>query len=192
MRLVDEAPSARAAPAEPKAPAGRADPKRTLTATVAVLRRGEDRGLCAMEVQDPQGCLSGDYFVPFEVSGDAAGVASAHAYAGLSAALDKLRALRIRSVVVQSDDEALIAELERRRQPDPRLALPYIILGCKLNEFARAKVIGVPAWRLEKLRAKAAGVAATLRRSAEPAAAPRLLQGADAVGGGAKWGQRAS
>jgi hypothetical protein len=60
------------------------------------------------------------------------------------------------------DDEELVDELERKIEPPRELSLQYIILGCKLNEFRRAKVVAAKSSRLEQLRAKTANLAATI------------------------------
>lgn len=88
-----------------------------------------------------------------------------YVYAGLITALERLRSLDVRRVLVQIGEESVVAEIERRADPHRDLTLPYIILGCKLNEFASAKIIAVPHQRLAALRAKAAALASTVYQS---------------------------
>jgi len=84
------------------------------------------------------------------------------------AALQRLRSLGVRRVVIQTDDAALVNELDHRAEPHSDLTLPYIMLGCKLNEFARARIIAAPAERFAALRAKTAMLTLTVYQEAQP------------------------
>jgi hypothetical protein len=98
--------------------------------------------------------------VPFAVGDEPS--SREYAYAGLTAAIDRLRSLNIERVLIVVDDAELVEELERRVEPPRDLFLQYVILGCKLNEFRRAKVVSASSSRLEQLRAKTENLAATI------------------------------
>jgi hypothetical protein len=129
-------------------------------ALVTVVPCGPNRGLAGLKLIGFTGSASGEYFVPFGVSADPS--SREYAYAGLTVAIDRLRALRIERALIVVDDEELVDELERKIEPPRELSLQYIILGCKLNEFRRAKVVAAKSSRLEQLRAKTANLAATI------------------------------
>jgi hypothetical protein len=139
-----------------KAPAGaRGD----CQAHIAVIRCGAGRGVAAVSLLDRAGS-AGEHFIPFSVREQPSQQGRDYVYAGVTAALDRLLSLGVRRVSIQVDDAMLIAELEQRSQPHRELTLPYIVLGCKLNEFANAKLVLVKPERLAPLRAKAEGLAA--------------------------------
>ena len=129
-------------------------------ALVTVVPCGPNRGLAGIKLVGLSGSASGEYFVPFGVSADAS--AREYAYAGLTVAIDRLRALKVERALIVVDDEDLVAELERRAEPPAELSLQYIILGCKLNEFRRARVVSSKSSRMEQLRAKTENLAATI------------------------------
>ena len=129
-------------------------------ALVTVVPCGSNRGLAGIKLVGLSGSASGEYFVPFGVSADAS--AHEYAYAGLTVAIDRLRALKVERALILVDDEELVEELERRAEPPPELSLQYIILGCKLNEFRRAKIVSSKSSRMEQLRAKTENLASTI------------------------------
>ena len=67
--------------------------------------------------------------------------------------------LGIRRALISVDDAQLVSELEHRSEPHRELSLPYILLGCKLNEFSSARVVLANPSRLAVLRAKAESLA---------------------------------
>lgn len=138
--------------------------RRECQALVAVLRCGRGRGLAAIRLVDDTGA-AGEHFIPFTVNELPSQQGHDYTYAGLIAALERLRSLDVKRVLVQTDDPSIVEEIERRVNPHRDLTLPYIILGCKLNEFSSAKVIHVPAQRLAALRAKANALASTVYKS---------------------------
>ena len=129
-------------------------------ALVTVVPCGPSRGLVGLKVEGPAGSPSGEYFIPFAVGKDAS--AQERAYAGLIGAVEKLRSLEIERVLLVVDDQQLVDELERKTEPSRDLFLHYVILGCKLNEFHRAKVVAARSSRLEQLRRKSESLAATI------------------------------
>ena len=129
-------------------------------ALVTVVPCGPGRGLAGIKLDSPTSSGSGEYFLPFSISPEA--TARECAYAGMTAAIDRLRSLKIERALIIVDDAELVEELERRVEPARELALQYIILGCKLNEFRRAKVVAAKSSRLEQLRAKTENLAATI------------------------------
>lgn len=137
--------------------------RRQAQAYVAVVECGENRGLAGVKLVAENGSAE-EYFVPFAVTDSDAGHNRRHSYAGMIAALDRLRDLRLSRVLVMTDDQVLVDEIERRSEPPRELYLQYIILGCKLNELSRARVIAVPSGILEKLRAKTASLAQAVYR----------------------------
>ncbi|HXW76096.1 MAG TPA: hypothetical protein VEJ20_01670 [Candidatus Eremiobacteraceae bacterium] len=138
--------------------------RRESVAQVAVIRCGAGRGLAAVRLVDETGTAA-EHFVPFAVHELPSQQGRDYIYAGLVAALERLRSLDVRRVLIQTDDPMLVDELERKADPHRELTLPYIILGCKLNEFSAAKIVAVPAARLAPLRARAAALASTVYRS---------------------------
>ncbi|HEY7992757.1 MAG TPA: hypothetical protein VID24_00940 [Candidatus Eremiobacteraceae bacterium] len=138
--------------------------RRDCQALVATLRCGPGRGLAALTLIDESGTAA-EHFIPFAVHEMPSQKGHEYTYAGLISALERLRSLDVRRVLLQTDDEAVVAEIQRRTDPHRDLTLPYIILGCKLNEFASARIIAVPAQRLAALRAKASALASTVYQS---------------------------
>jgi hypothetical protein len=139
-----------------KAPAGaRGD----CQAYVAVIRCGAGRGIAAVSLLDRAGS-AGEHFVPFSIREQPSQQGRDYLYAGVTAALDRLLSLGVRRVLVHVDDAQLVEELTQRSQPHRELALAYIVLGCKLNEFSNAKLALARPERLAALRAKAEGLAA--------------------------------
>ncbi|MBV8172017.1 MAG: hypothetical protein JO219_08815 [Candidatus Eremiobacteraeota bacterium] len=103
---------------------------------------------------------AGEHFIPFTVREQPSQQGRDYMYAGVTAALERLSSLGVRRVLIHLDDAQMVAELEQRSQPHRELTLPYIVLGCKLNEFAHARLALVKPERLAALRAKAEGLAA--------------------------------
>ncbi|HEV2909330.1 MAG TPA: hypothetical protein VGX02_08625 [Candidatus Eremiobacteraceae bacterium] len=124
-----------------------------------MVRCGAGRGIAAVSLLDRAGS-AGEHFIPFSVREQLSQQGRDYVYAGVTAALDRLLSLGVRRVLIHVDDPLLIAELEQRSQPHRELTLPYIVLGCKLNEFSNAKLMLVKSERLAALRAKAEGLAA--------------------------------
>jgi hypothetical protein len=137
-------------------------------AHVTVVRCGQNRGIVGVQVLGSIGTDSGEHFVPFEVQETPSQLGRDYGYAGMLAALRRLRSLGVRRVVVQTDDVALVDELDHRAEPHSELTLPYIMLGCKLNEFVRARIVASPAERLAALRAKTAMLALTVYQEVSP------------------------
>ena len=133
-------------------------------AHVTVVRCGPNRGIVGLQVLGSLGAGSGEHFIPFELRETPSQLGRDYGYAGMLAALQRLRTLGVRRVVVQTDETALVDELDHRAEPHSDLTLPYIMLGCKLNEFARARIVASPAERLAALRAKTAALALTVFR----------------------------
>lgn len=138
--------------------------RRECQALVAVLRVGEGKGIAGIRLVDDTGA-AGEHFIPFTLHELPSQLGHDFSYAGLITALERLRTLDVKRVLVQTDDPMVVAEIERRADPHRDLALPYIILGCKLNEFASAKIVAVPSQRVAPLRAKALALASTVYQS---------------------------
>jgi hypothetical protein len=128
-------------------------------ANVAIVRCGPNRGVAGMQILGALGTQSGEHFIPFEIQELPSMLGRDFGYAGMLAVLERMRKLGIRRVLIHSDDVALVDELDHRAEPHRELTLPYISLGCKLNEFARARVLAAPADRLDALREKTAALA---------------------------------
>ncbi|MBC5805810.1 MAG: hypothetical protein DLM53_03865 [Candidatus Eremiobacter antarcticus] len=137
--------------------------RREAQAYVAAVECGQNRGLAGVKLVGEDGSTE-EHFVPFAVTESSVGHARRHSYAGLIAALDRLRGMRRSRLLVMTDDQLLVEEIERRCEPPRELYLQYVILGCKLNELSRARVIAVPSDILEKLRAKTASLAQAVYR----------------------------
>lgn len=138
-------------------------------ALVTVVPCGPRRGLVGIKVVAEQGAPSGEYFLPFATESEDASHRE-HAYAGLTTAIDRLRSLNVDRVLIVTDDDTLVEELGRRAEPPRELFLQYVILGCKLNEFRRAKVVAAHSSRLEQLRTQAENLAATIYNTTLPLA----------------------
>ncbi len=140
-------------------------------ALVTTVPCGPNRGLAGLKLVGQADASSSEYFLPFSLSGDLSHPADRdYAYAGLTAAIDRLRSLKIDRVLIVVDDETLVAEIEKRIEPPRELFVAYVILGCKLNEFRRAKVVAARSSRLEQLRMKTANLAATIYNTPLPLA----------------------
>jgi hypothetical protein len=135
-------------------------------AHVTVVRCAPNRGVAGVQVLGSFGTDSGEHFIPFELQETPSQLGRDFGYAGMLAALQRLRTLGVRRVVIQTDDAALVDELDHRTEPHGELTLPYIMLGCKLNEFARARIISSPAERLAGLRAKTSMLALSVYQEA--------------------------
>lgn len=140
--------------------------QREAQALVTVLHCGSQRGLAAVKLLE-HGEQGSEYFIPFRLSKAGSELERQIDYAGFIAALDRLRALKLHRLLVLTDDTTLVNELERAIEPPRELFLQYVILGCKLNEFGKARVVVAPSSRLETLRAKAASLAATIYQTPE-------------------------
>jgi hypothetical protein len=134
--------------------------KSEFQALVAVVACGPRRGLVGLELISEPGAR-GEYFLPFSVGAEDPSDRE-YAYTGLTTAIDKLRSLHVDRVLIVVDDNVLIDELERRAEPPKELFLQYVIVGCKLNEFRRAKVVAAHQTRLEELRIRTKALAATI------------------------------
>jgi len=66
-------------------------------------------------------------------------------YAALAAVCSALRRRGIDFVRFAIDDQPLIADLGKRENVPPPLALPYVRLGCALNQFRRVEIAELPA-----------------------------------------------
>ncbi len=131
---------------------------------LVVLRCGDERGIVGLNIIDESHASAGEHFIPFRVPGGQTDHGRDFIYTGMIAALDRLRKLKLSRVLILVDDATLVNELERKLEPPRDLFLQYVILGCKLNEFNRAKVVVTPSERLEELRARTANLAATIYR----------------------------
>ncbi|MBV8162964.1 MAG: hypothetical protein JOZ91_01720 [Candidatus Eremiobacteraeota bacterium] len=129
-------------------------------ALVAFVQCGPGKGLAGIRLTGATGSTTGEYFVPFVVRAGASD--QEYVYAGLTAAVERLRTAQIERVLIIVDDQQLVDELERKVEPSRELFLQYVILGCKLNEFRRAKVVAATSSRLEQLRSKTESLAATI------------------------------
>lgn len=137
---------------------------------VTVVPCGPNRALVGMQIDGQKGSDSGEYFLPVSVGSTAPASDREYAYAGLTAAIDRLRALKIERALIVVDDQQLVAELERQNEPAREVFLQYVILGCKLNQFRRAKVVAIRSSRLEQLRLKTANLATTIYNTPLPLA----------------------
>ena len=135
--------------------------KAEVQALVCAVPCGPGRALVAIKLIAESGGPTGEYFLPLALPDEDATNRSL-AYLGLTAAIDKLRSLQVDRVLIVVDDDLLIDELERRVEPPKELYLQYIIVGCKLNEFRRARVVLSHATRLEQLRTRAQSLASTV------------------------------
>jgi hypothetical protein len=61
-------------------------------------------------------------------------------YAALTAVCGALRRRGLDFVRLAVEDSALIAELKQRDTVPPPLAMPYVRLGCALNQFRRYEI----------------------------------------------------
>ena len=138
--------------------------RRECQALVAVVRCGPDRGLAGLRLIDEAGGAA-EHFIPFAIHEVPSQRGHDYTYAGLIAALERLRTLDVRRVVLQTDDESVVAAMQRQVEPHRDLTLPYIILGCKLNEFASARIVAVTSQRASTLHAKTAALALTVYQS---------------------------
>lgn len=129
-------------------------------ALVTVVPCGPGKGLAGIWLTGVSGAATGEYFVPFAVSLEASH--HEYAYSGLIAAVERLRSSNVERVLILVDDRQLVEELERKVEPPRDVIVQYVILGCKLNEFRRAKIVAATSSRLEQLRSKTESLAATI------------------------------
>ena len=148
---------------------------------VTVLRCGDERGIVGLNIIDDSHASAGEHFIPFRVAGAKTEHGRDFVYTGIITAVDRLRKLKLNRVLLLVDDSTLVNELERKLDPPRELFLQYVILGCKLNEFQRAKVIVTPSERLAELRAKTANLAATIYRQRRDGVQGELLPLAPAI-----------
>ncbi len=66
-------------------------------------------------------------------------------YAALTAVCRAVRRRGLEFVRLAIDDDALIAELKKRDNVPSPLAMPYVRLGCALNQFRRYEIAALPA-----------------------------------------------
>lgn len=66
-------------------------------------------------------------------------------YAALTAVCSALRRRGIELVRFAIDDQALVGDLRNRENVPPPLAMPYVRLGCALNQFRRFEIADFPA-----------------------------------------------
>ena len=66
-------------------------------------------------------------------------------YAALTAVCSAVRRKGFESVKFLVDDPQLIADLKKRQDVPPPLVLPYVRLGCALNQFRRFEIAALPA-----------------------------------------------
>jgi len=66
-------------------------------------------------------------------------------YAALTAVCETLRRRGVERVRFLIDDAQLRADLRKRDNVPPALALPYVRLGCALNQFRRYEIGAMPA-----------------------------------------------
>lgn len=143
--------------------------RRECLAFVAVVRYARDRGVVGISLMGGGDVPSGEQFIPFSLREKPSLRGRDFAYAGLAAALDRLSQHDVRRLIVHVDDPLLAAELARRADPPPELTMLYISVGCKLNQFAGAKIVFVPRERLAALREKCDAVASALKRRRDAA-----------------------
>jgi hypothetical protein len=139
-------------------------------ALVTFVPCGPNRGLAGLQIVGQPGLSGGEYFLPFGTGESGTASDRALAYGGILAAIDRLRDMKIARVLIIVDDEQLVAELERRAEPAREVFLQYVIVGCKLNEFRRVKVVAAQSSRIEQLRTKTANLAATIYNTPLPLA----------------------
>ncbi len=66
-------------------------------------------------------------------------------YAALTAVCAAVRRRGLDFVRFAVDDAALVADLQRPDNVPPPLAMPYVRLGCALNQFRRYEIAALPA-----------------------------------------------
>jgi hypothetical protein len=66
-------------------------------------------------------------------------------YAALAAVCQALRRGGFERVRLLIDDAQLRADVRKRESVPPALALPYVRLGCALNQFRRYEIAAMPA-----------------------------------------------
>jgi hypothetical protein len=82
--------------------------------------------------------------VPFRVKRYPALLDREVGYAALSAAAMRLRERGIHRVRFALSDVGLVADVVERRPLPPALTLPYVRLGCALNQFAEYHLVAAP------------------------------------------------
>jgi len=66
------------------------------------------------------------------------------AYAALTTAARALRERGVRRVAFGVADAELVADVMERRAVPPAIALPYVRLGCALNQFVEYRLVTAP------------------------------------------------
>jgi len=87
--------------------------RRDCQALVVSVRCGPGRGLAAVRLIDEPGGAA-EHFLPFAVNELPSRLGHDFTYAGLISSLERLRSLAVRRVLLQTDDEAVVAEMDRR------------------------------------------------------------------------------
>ena len=82
--------------------------------------------------------------VPFRVQRQPALSGREVGYAALTAVCAAARRRAIDNVRFAIDDQSLIADLRRHEAVPPPLAMPYVRLGCALNQFRRYEIADLP------------------------------------------------
>lgn len=123
-------------------------------ATVVVERCAAGRGVAGLQLSEPGALEQSEYYVPFRLDESPALGGRDFAYAGLRAALERLRRLGVRRVVVRTDEREIVDELARRVQPQRELTMPYVMLGCALNALRNGQLVAVEPGETSELREK--------------------------------------
>ncbi|HEX5274240.1 MAG TPA: hypothetical protein VFW34_03115 [Candidatus Rubrimentiphilum sp.] len=82
--------------------------------------------------------------VPFRVQRQPALSGREVGYAALTAVCAAARRRAIDNVRFAIDDRSLIADLRRHEAVPPPLAMPYVRLGCALNQFRKYEIADLP------------------------------------------------
>ena len=83
--------------------------------------------------------------VPFKVRRRPALLGREIGYAALNAVAQSLRRRGFERVAFMIDDARLIDELQKRESVPPALTLPYVRLGCALNQFREYEIASLEA-----------------------------------------------
>src|SRR5437588_9422141 len=87
--------------------------RKTCHAFVAVEKCAPGRGVAGLRLIDERGTAA-EHFVPFFVDELPSQRGRDYVYAGLIAALDRLRTLDVHRVMVMIDDASIVEEIEKR------------------------------------------------------------------------------
>lgn len=117
---------------------------RTIGATVGYAADSRGSGVAYARLS-PKGSAAPELLrVPFRVRRYPALLEREVGYAALTAVADTLRDRSVGSVRLAVNDPELVADLTERRSVPIALALPYVRLGCALNQFRRHSVVLAP------------------------------------------------